>query len=54
MKQRFQKCAKAFTTLFGVSLIALFLLSACDGYTSVTHEEAYQAGNTLGRLIRGE
>ncbi len=54
MKQRYQKSAKAFTALFGASLIALFLFTACDGYTSVTNAEAYQAGQTLGRLIRGE
>lgn len=49
---------KASTFNFSVALFiavsGMFLISSCGGTTSVTNDEAYQAGYTIGRLIRGE
>lgn len=37
-----------------IAISGMMLISSCDTTTSVTHEEAWQAGQTIGRMIRGE
>lgn len=37
-----------------IAISGMILISSCDATTSVTAEEAYQAGDTIGRLLRGE
>ncbi len=36
------------------AVASIFAISSCAGTTSVTEQEAYDAGYTIGRLIRGE
>lgn len=45
--------AKGFKKVLGLGIAGMILLCACGGYTSVTEDEAYQAGHTIGRLIGG-
>ena len=41
-------------TLLGVIILTVMvLLTSCGGYTSVTNEEAFRAGETIGRIIGG-
>ena len=38
---------------FTIAIAAIVVISSC-GTTSVTHDEAYQAGYTIGRLLNGD
>ena len=44
----FNSCVGLFIAIAGMVVI-----SSCGGYSSVTNEEAYDAGYTIGRMIRG-
>lgn len=41
------------TVALTIALTGMFVISSC-GTTSVTPSEAYGAGQTIGRIIRGE
>lgn len=43
----------SFTVAVTIAITGMLLISSC-GTTSVTYDEAAQAGDTIGRLIRGE
>lgn len=55
MKQIFKNFGMRGTALaLTLVFIGSLMLTSCDGYTSVTQQEAYDAGRTIGRMIRGE
>lgn len=54
MKKKLQKAAifNTFIALF-IAATGMILISSC-GSTSVTEQEAYDAGSTIRRMITGE
>ncbi|MDE6497407.1 MAG: hypothetical protein K2L21_01975 [Muribaculaceae bacterium] len=41
------------TVALTIAITGMLVISACGGTTSVSHDEAYQAGYTIGRIISG-
>ncbi|MDE5567165.1 MAG: hypothetical protein K2J12_01860 [Muribaculaceae bacterium] len=43
-----------FSVALFIAVTGMLIISSCGGTTSVTHDEAYQAGYTIGRLLNGD
>ncbi|MDE6310774.1 MAG: hypothetical protein K2L96_03050 [Muribaculaceae bacterium] len=43
-----------FAVALTIAITGMIVISACGGTTSVSDQEAYDAGYTIGRMLRGE
>lgn len=52
---KFTSKAAIFNSCVGliIAITGMFIISSCGGYSSVSNEEAYDAGYTIGRMISG-